>query len=138
MKEIGNTYGEVLSNSMFTAEESATLLAQLKLSFSLEDEAELLETSTSEISEFTTGKFFLVEDETDIETMLADTGCADVRETADSSSLRLDMANYLNSKETMAILMQCTSDSGGDVYIIPAPLLEQFPTIKEHIFWSFS
>ena len=135
MITLGSTYREVLSK--LTTECADTLLSDLKNSFEIEDGdpiEEFLDAPTDGGTFSTGGVFFLVEDEDDLLTMIEHTSCADVRDTPSPEDIKFDVGVYLDSKEHTALLMSCTSDDGGNTYIICRELLEEFPSIHEHIF----
>lgn len=135
MKLLGKTYREVLNSIHLDQEERDALSEYLMKSFDLRpDELEdILDSDTNE-GYFTTGRYFMIEDADDLAQMALDTGCDDLTETPYVSAPRLDLAMYLNKKETSAILMQVTGNEGGDIYFVNKEILEEFPSIHSHIF----
>jgi hypothetical protein len=135
MITLGKTFREVLSK--LTTENADILLKHIKESFEIEDGdpiEELLDAPTDE-GDFSVGGFFYrVEDEDDILAMIEQSGCSDVRDTPDENTMHFDVAMYLDKAETVAMLMVCTADDGGDAYILCGEVLDEFPSIREHIF----
>lgn len=135
MITLGKTFREVLSK--LTTENADILLKHIKESFEIEDGdpiEELLDSPTDE-GDFSVGGFFYrVEDEEDLITMMEQCGCADVRDTPLEDGMRFDVAMYLDKTETVAMLMVCTADDGGDAYILCQEVMDEFPSIREHIF----
>ena len=135
MKSLGVTYGEVLAANCFGVEEVETLRSFIMNSLGIGVESvETLIASPTAYGELMTGNFFLVEDDADIDKMIADTHCSDIRDSLAPSDILFDTALYLNSRESVALLMMCTRDSGGDVYIIPEELIDAYPSVHEHVF----
>lgn len=132
MKHLGNTYGEVLSS--LGQEERETLAAYISKCFDDLPIEELKDAQTNDQPYAIGGTFFEVEGEDDLIQVDMETGCSDLTAEASPYDIGYDLAMYLNKDETCAILMSCVSNSGGDVYIIPADILSQFPTIHSHIF----
>lgn len=132
---LGSRYGEVLAK--LPTEASETLLKHLRETFDIEaDEPveELLDASTDE-GVFSSGGIFLkVEDEDDLLDMMGQCGCADIRDTPQDDDIGFDVAMYLDKAEKLAMLVLCTSDEGGDAYIVCEELMDEFPSIREHIF----
>ena len=141
MLKLGTTYNDVLQAACFGPEESECLSKYFIECFNaaLEPDevsnniGELMSAST-DTGPFETGKFLLVEDEDDLVEMIAETNCGNLLLTPSKDDYALDLAMYLNKKETTAILMQCTSNSGGDIYVITQEIFEEYPSIHEHIF----
>ena len=135
MQQLGKTYRELLSATIFGTEEADKLKAYFKDSFDLED-SQMDEFLDAQVSNgvYTTGTFFLLEDEDDIEQMTLDIGCANLWTSPEDGNIGFDSAMYLNASETVAILLLCTRDDGGDVYVVPPDLFETVPSIHEHIF----
>ena len=140
MIQLGTTHREVFSK--LGTEEAETLLAEFKKSFAefgelfeqgLDVES-ALDTSTDD-GDFSIGGFyFLVETDADIAEMIERSGCSDVRDTPTADTMLFDVAGYLNKAETVAQLMLCSHNGGGDVYIIKQELMEEYPSIREFIF----
>ena len=137
MIQLGQTFRAVMSK--LTVECADNLLTHLRETFDLELEdpiEELLDAPTDEGDFSVGGIFYLVEDEDDLLTMMEQCGCEDVRDTPSEGAMRFDVAMYLNKAETSALLMMCTADDGGDAYIIGEEVLGEFPSIREHIFYT--
>ena len=135
MKELGKTYRAVKESNVFSPEETDCLFTYIRESFMIADNAEferLLDSSTDD-GEYASGNFYMLEDLDDIHEMLLSTGCDNITEELDYY-LGFDVALYLNKTETTALLSMCTNDQGGDLYIVPSELFEQYPSIHTHIF----
>ena len=142
MQKLGNTYKEVISAAVLGPEESAAMKKMILESFESfmddysEDAEEFMEElmgSPTAVGEYSTGIYYLIEDLDDLQQMIAETGMANLLASPTADDIALDMALFLNKAETMAAIMQVTGDYGGDIYVIPGDLLEEYPEIKEHI-----
>ena len=135
MHNLGKTYREVLKAPLFTQEESEALKLYLMESFDLQtDELEEILDADTASGPYCTGRYLLLEDEDDLAQMEMDTKCDSLTDSPSSGGIGLDLAMYLNKDETLAMLMLCTSNDGGDIYFVPEGLLAEFPSIHEHIF----
>jgi hypothetical protein len=140
MKELGNTFEDVLKDGVFGPDEVDTLRAKWRHACEITNDSEfelMLGSSTTE-GEFMYAPYVLLEDSDDIDQMIMDTGCDDIRLSVPADSTGFDAADYLNSSETIATLMLVTSNDGGTVYVVPTNLLNEFPSIHAHIFASNS
>lgn len=135
MIQVGETYRAVLDS--LPTEASESFLAYIKECFDIDDDApieELLDSSTLTGNFAFGGLALKLENEEDIATMIMDNRCADLMESPTATSISLDVAMYLTTDESIAIMQQCVTDSGGNIYIADKELLDEFPTIREHIF----
>lgn len=79
------------------------------------------------------GRAFFLETAEDVVNMIEEEEMGDLFEAPSEFEIKFDMAMYLKADESIAAIMTCSNDAGGNVYFVDKTVLDAVPTIREHI-----
>lgn len=137
MKLIGKTYREVFNAPIFGPVESDNLTQTFLEVLGVNDDDFLTETvlnANTDDGSWGVGRFLEIENEDDIDQMIMDTECPDIRLPEEQQTASFDLIKYINTEETAVIATTCTTNAGGDIYVFLPHIVKQFPSIHEHVF----
>lgn len=132
MKDLGKTLFELLNSELLADEvkESLTTFIENYVTTTPLTDDDLKQ----ELDEFLGGHVYLAETLEDLYQIRSETGCDPLNESPPTTPLGFDTATYLGEGEKVAWLFLATCDAGGSSYVLGEDLLNNYPTIREHVF----